>query len=179
MKILCFAGSLRRESLNKKNVRVAHQILRDMKFETELVDLVDFPMPVFDQDIQDKEFPEGVLRLGEKVKECGALVISCPEYNGSISSPLKNTVDWLSRLPGNIMAKKKVLLIGASPGALGATRGLWHSRRPFEVLSCFVHPDMLGLPKAHEAFDEKGAFRDKASHERLAKLISAFVETLN
>lgn len=178
MKVLCFAGSLRRESFNKKYVKVAHGILGELKLDAELVDLADYPMPVYSQDIQDKEFPDAVVQLGKKVSECGALVISCPEYNGSISSPLKNTVDWISRLPGNVFAKKKVLLIGASPGALGATRGLWHSRRPFEVLSCFVYPDMSGLPRAHEAFDQEGALKDKASHDRLAHLISAFSETL-
>lgn len=178
MKILCFAGSLRKASLNKKNVRLAHQILIERGEDAELLDLADYSMPVFNQDIQDKGFPEAVTQLGDKVKQAKALVISCPEYNGSISSPLKNTVDWLSRLPGDIFTQKKVLLIGASPGMLGANVGLWHSRRPFEKLKCFVYPEMLGLPKAHEAFDEAGNFKDKASHERLAKLMNAFLETL-
>jgi chromate reductase len=178
MSVLCFAGSLRRESLNKKNVRIAHEIIGAAGVASELVDLADYPMPVFDQDIQEKGFPDSVVRLGERVKGAAALVVSCPEYNGSISSPLKNTVDWLSRLPGDIFSGKKVLLIGASPGILGANVGLWHSRRPFEKLKCFVFPEMLGLPKAHEAFDERGAFKDKASHERLAKLVSGFLETL-
>lgn len=178
MKVICFAGSLRKESFNKKYIQVASQLLKENGAEVELVELNDYPMPVFNQDIEDKEMPEAVLNLAQKIKSASALVISSPEYNGSISSPLKNTVDWLSRVEGKILSGKKVLLLGASPGALGATRGLWHSRRPFEVLGCFVHPEMSGLPKAHEAFDQKGDLKDKANLERLAKLIAAFLQTL-
>lgn len=179
MKILCFAGSLRVKSFNKQYIRQAHKILQTSdKVESELIDLLDYPMPVFNQDIQDHEFPEAVKQLAAKVEGVQALVISSPEYNGSISSPLKNAIDWLSRMPSNVLSKKQVLLLGASPGAFGAVRGLWHSRRPFEVLGAFVYPEMGPLPKANEAFDAQGEFKEKASHDRLAKLISAFVENL-
>ncbi len=176
MKMICFAGSLRRESLNKKYARVANDLLREAGHEAELLDLADYPMPVYDQDIEDKQFPEGVVALGKKLEHCEALVIACPEYNGSIAAALKNTVDWLSRFQKDNFKRKKVLLIGASPGALGATRGLWHSRRPFEVLGCFVYPEMSGLPHANEAFAENGELKEKASRDRLAKLLSSFVD---
>lgn len=177
MKILFFAGSLRKDSFNKKYIRVAHGILGARNgIEAELIDLLDYAMPVFNQDIQDADFPEAAARFIEKVMSADAIVISSPEYNGSISSPLKNTVDWSSRGPKNPWAGKQVLLLGASPGALGATRGLWHARRPFEVLNAHVYPEMSGLPKAHEAFDEKGDLKDKASFEKLAKLLHSFVD---
>jgi chromate reductase, NAD(P)H dehydrogenase (quinone) len=177
MKILCFAGSLRSGSYNKKYVGVAASILKDMKgVEVKTVDLANYALPVFSQDIQDKGFPQGVVDLANEVKACDALVISTPEYNGSISSVLKTTIDWLSRDPLNPWPGKHVCLLGASPGALGAVRGLWHSRQPFEVLGCHVFPEMSGLPRAHEAFDENGNLKDKAGQERLAKLLSKFVE---
>ncbi|MGZ3723717.1 MAG: NADPH-dependent FMN reductase [Bdellovibrionales bacterium] len=177
MKILFFAGSLRAQSFNKKYVRVAYDFISTLKdVEAEIIDLLAYPMPVFNQDIQDKAFPDSVTQLIEKIMKADAIVISSPEYNGSISSVLKNTVDWSSRGPKNPWAGKQVLLLGASPGALGAVRGLWHSRRPFEVLNAHVYPEMSGLPKAHEAFDEKGALKDKVSLERLTKLLQAFVD---
>jgi chromate reductase len=177
MRILFFAGSLRKESFNKKYLRVAYDVLSAQAgVEAELIDLLDYPLPVFNQDIQDKEFPQAATGFIDKVSKADAVIISSPEYNGSISSPLKNTVDWSSRGKQNPWLGKQVLLLGASPGALGATRGLWHSRRPFEVLGAFVFPEMSGLPRAHEAFDEKGALKDKASADRLAKLLHSFVE---
>lgn len=177
MKILCFAGSLRSGSLNKKYVGVAAGILRSMEgVEVRTVDLADFPMPVFNQDIQDKGFPQAVVDLAAEVKAADALVISTPEYNGSISSVLKTTIDWLSRDPLNPWPGKHVCLLGASPGALGAVRGLWHSRQPFEVLGCHVYPEMSGLPRAHEAFDAEGKLKDGTSQERLKKLLTGYVK---
>ena len=171
-----FAGSQRTGSLNKKYVRVAHEILKQKGIEAEYVDLVDFPLPVYNQDIEDKEFPASAKALAEKVKGVQGVIISTPENNGSIAATLKNTVDWLSRPQVNCWPGKHILLLGASPGALGAVRGLWHSRIPFEALGCFVYPEMSGLPRAHEAFDEGGALKDKASHERLAKLLDSFLK---
>ena len=176
MKILCFAGSLRKESLNKKNVRLAAKILGE---RAEFIDLLDYPMPVYNQDIQDKGMPEGVDKLAEKIKDAEALVISTPEYNGSIASSFKTVIDWLSRTKLNPIAGKHILLLGASPGGLGAVRGLLHSRQPLDVLGAFVYPEMLGLPKANEAFDESGQFKDPAAHQRLSKLLEKFLQHID
>src|SRR6266404_3765061 len=102
MKILCFAGSLRAQSLNKKYLAVACEALRTQQgVEVELIDLLDYPLPVFNQDIEDKEFPQGATQFIEKIMAAEAIVISSPEYNGSISCVLKNAVDWSSRGPKN------------------------------------------------------------------------------
>ena len=50
--ILAFAGSLRRESFNKKLVPIAAKGARDAGAEVTLIDLKDFPLPVFDQDLE-------------------------------------------------------------------------------------------------------------------------------
>ncbi len=178
MKILCFAGSLRSGSLNKKYVRVAHGLLSSIEgVEAQLIELNDFQMPIYNQDIDDTDFPAAARRLSELVKGCKGIVISTPENNGSIAAVTKNTIDWLSRERApNPWPGKHVLLMGASPGALGAVRGLWHSRVPLEALGCHVYPEMSGLPRAHEAFSADGALKEKASLDRLAKLLSAFSE---
>jgi chromate reductase len=146
--------------------------------DAEFVDLLDYPMPLYNADIEAAGMPEAVTRLAERIKAADALVISTPEYNGSISSVLKTTIDWVSRVKTSPWKDKPILLLGASPGALGAVRGLWHSRQPLEVLGAFVHPEMLGVPKAHEAFDEKGQFKDAAQTERLRVLLGSFLSRL-
>jgi len=177
MKVLFTAGSLRAASFNKLYVRVAHQIAaRIPGVEAEVFDLNEYPMPVYDQDLEAKGFPDGVQKLAQRIQQAGALVISSPENNGSIAAMLKNTVDWTSRVPGKCWEGRHILLLGASPGALGAVRGLWHTRVPFEALGCHVFPEMSGLPKAHEAFDGEGQLKDAAAHERLTKLVTRFLE---
>jgi chromate reductase len=176
MKVLMFAGSLRAGSLNKKYIRVAHGIVSGLPdVQSELIELSNFGLPVYDGDIESAQFPENAKTLAHKVTEAQAVVISSPENNGSIAAVLKNAVDWVSRVPGNPWKGKYILLLGASPGALGAIRGLWNMRVPFEALGGFVYPDMIGLARAHEAFDPNGALRDKAQFERLQELLKNFI----
>ena len=69
-----------------------------------------------------------------------------------------------------------MLLLGASPGALGAVRGLWHTRVPLEAIGAFVYPEMFGLPRAHQAFDEAGKFADAKNRSRLEELLGSFLK---
>lgn len=105
-----------------------------------------------------------------------AIIIATPEYNGGIPGVLKNALDWASRAKPNPIDSKHILLLGASPGALGSVRGLWHTRVPFEALGAFVYPQMFGLAKAHEAFDEKGFLKDSKNQEQLTKLVQNFIK---
>jgi NAD(P)H-dependent FMN reductase len=177
MKILLFAGSLRRDSLNKKFAREAARLLSPRPgIETEFVDLQPLAIPVYDGDVEEKGgIPAGASELSRKIAGADALVISTPEYNGSIPGVLKNAIDWLSRIKPGALTAKPILLLAASPGALGGTRSLWHSRQPLEVLGNYVFPEMLGLPLAHQAFDESGVLKDAKTVERLSGLLDRFL----
>lgn len=176
MYYLLFAGSLRKDSLNKKFIGVANEILKSKGLETKIIDLKDLKLPVYDGDIESAGMPEGVTRLGELVANAKGIIISGPEYNGSISGSLKNTIDWVSRLRPVPWERKPVLLLGASPGAYGASHGLAATKPPFERLGAYVYPQVLGLSKAHEAFDESNNLKDDAFKSRLDKLLGQFQE---
>jgi NAD(P)H-dependent FMN reductase len=144
--------------------------------ETTLIDLQDLQLAVYDGDIEAKGIPESVMKLSQHIEEADAIIISSPEYNASISGPLKNAIDWASRTKPMKLAKKQVLLLGASPGELGAMRGLIHTKPAFETLGNFVYPLVYALPKADKAFDEEGKLVDSTRHEKLQKLIGEFIE---
>lgn len=173
---LVLAMSLRKDSLNKKLARNAHALLKASGADAELLELNEFPMPVYDGDIEAAGIPAGVTALAAKIAGAQALVVCTPEYNGGMPGPFKNAVDWISRVRPMPWAGKHVLLLGASPGALGAVRGLWHSRQPLEVLGCFVYPEVMGLPQAGAAFEADGKLKDPAFAEKLGKLLGRFRE---
>lgn len=177
MKILTFAGSLRTDSCNKKFAREALRLAKEAGADGEFIDLKNYPMPVYDGDIETASgIPETVVSLGKKIAGADAIVISTPEYNGSIPGILKNVIDWLSRDKPVSLTGKHLLLLAASPGALGGIRSLWHSRQPFEVLGVHVYPDMMALPNAYNMFDEQGKLKDEKSLQRLKTLLEQFIK---
>lgn len=176
MKILTFAGSLRKDSLNKRLCQVAALLAQqETGSEVEFCDLQPLQIPVYDGDIEAKGLPEGVVKLAGLIQKADALIISTPEYNGSIAGSFKNTIDWLSRHKPDVMKGKQVLLLAASPGALGGVRTLWHSRQPLEVLGCHVYPEMMGISKAHENLTPSYELTDEKMKAKLGQLIKDFV----
>jgi chromate reductase, NAD(P)H dehydrogenase (quinone) len=175
-KILAFAGSLRAGSYNKKLVQIAAQGARDAGAEVTYIDLRDFPLPVFDEDLESKE---GIVPNAKKLKEIftahHGMLISCPEYNSSISAALKNAIDWLSRPmqgepPLGPFLEKYCVLMAASPGNLGGLRGLVTVRSILSNIRVTVLPDQIAVVKAHEAFNDDGTLKDPKQHTAVTDL---------
>lgn len=177
MKIVAFAGSLRADSLNKKLAMEAVAHAKDAGADASFVDIRTLNIPLYDGDLEASQgIPEGVTALGKQIAAADAMLIASPEYNGGISSILKNTIDWLSREKPVSLAGKHALLLTASPGALGGVRGLWHSRQPLEVIGVHVFPNMMGLSSAHQAFDEAGKLKDEKARTQLQTLLTQFIQ---
>lgn len=165
-RILAFAGSLRRDSWNKKLARVAADAARAAGGEVTFLDLADLPLPLYDGDHEDaRGLPENARRLKTLMKEHQGLLIASPEYNSSISGALKNAIDWASRAEKNEPAlaayKGKVAgLLAASPGQLGGLRGLVTLRSILGNLQVLVIPEQLAIARANEAFSPDGKLVD-------------------
>src|SRR5262245_44939761 len=164
-RILAFAGSLRRDSFNKKLVPIAAKGAREAGAEVTLIALKAFPLPLFDQDL---EAEQGMPEHGKKLKQLfidpDGLLIAAPEYNSSITAVLKNAIDWVSRpAPGepSLMAfrSKVATLMSASPGALGGLRGLVHVRSILGNIGDRDLPEQIAVARAHEAFNPDGSRR--------------------
>ena len=186
-RILAFASSTRRESFNKKLVAIAAQGAREAGAEVTLIDLKDFPLPLFDQDL---EAEQGMPENGKKLKKLfidhdGPLIAS-PEYNSSFPAVLKNAIDWVSRpAPGEpslvAFRSKVATLMSASPGALGGLRGLVHVRSILSNIGVIVLPDQIAVAKAHEAFNADGSLKDskqQAGIEGLGHTLASFLMKL-
>lgn len=185
-KILVFAGSARRDSLNKKLARAAAEAARAAGGEVTFVDLDDYPMPVYHGDLEATEgMPENARKLREIFIAHDALLISSPENNQSVTSLLKNTIDWLSRSIGDGKGANSGLapfrnkvagLLAASPGPFGGVRHLPHLRQSLAGLGVTVLGTQVALMRANQAFDEAGALKDEQAAKSVEGLAKALVE---
>ncbi len=175
-KILAFAGSTRTDSYNKKLVQIAANGARAAGAEVTYIDLRDFPMPLFDEDLEKAEgMPENARKFKDLMLQHDGLLIASPEYNSSVTAVLKNAIDWASRpAPGEAplaaFADKVAAIMSASPGGLGGLRGLVHLRSILGNIKVIVLPDQVALPKAYEVFNPEGALTDPKQQESIEKL---------
>lgn len=178
-RLLFCSGSAREGSYNKKLARLGATIADVNGIAATFADLGDYPMPLYDADLQAKDgIPENARKLEALMKVHTGVFIACPEYNASITPLLKNSIDWVSRIRREgeeplAVFKTRVFALGsASPGGMGGLRGLTTVRQMFELgLGALVLPDQFAVPRANEAFDEQAHLKDKAAQERFKALI--------
>jgi len=179
-RILVFAGSTRQQSYNRKLATVAAQIARDAGAEVTQLELADFELPLYNADLEARGTPDAALRLKEIFHAHPGWIVCSPEYNGSYTALLKNTIDWVSSpVKGHPQwssgtrpfADKVVGLLSASPGALGGVRSLSHLAPLLANLQCWVSPMQFALARAADAFDAQGQLASEASRASVEAVV--------
>jgi len=180
MKLLIFAGSTRQNSFNRKLAQVCASLARDAGAEVTVLELSTLAIPLYNADLEAQGTPPDVIRLKEIMYAHPAWIICSPEYNGSYTALLKNTIDWASSpvqghaVWGNgtrAFADKVVGLLSASPGALGGLRSLSHLNPLLQNLQCWVCPRQFALGKAGEAFDAQGNLLTEAHRKGVQAVV--------
>ena len=177
--LLFFAGSAREASYNKRLARLGAMIAEANGIGATFADLGDYPMPLYDGDLQARDgVPDNAYKLEAQMKVQSGVFIASPEYNASFSPLLKNTLDWISRIRREgeeplLVFKSRVFAIGAaSPGGTGGMRGLFAVRHVLvHGLGALVLPDQFYVPRVAEAFDDHGHLKDKPAQDRFKLLI--------
>jgi len=182
VKILAFSGSSRANSFNQTLVSVAHEAAQEAGADVTLINLGDYPLPIFNEDLEREQgHPAEVNTLKTLFKDHHGFLISSPEYNSSISALLKNVIDWVSRptegeLPLEPYQNKVAGLMAASPGGLGGLRGLVHLRSILQNIGVTVVPKQMAIPKAHEAFDSDGKLVDDFQRSQIKAIAEGVVK---
>lgn len=173
VKILGFAGSLRKGSYNKALLRAAAELLPP-DTEVEIFDLEG--IGPFNQDLELTP-PDRVKEFKAKIRAADAILIASPEYNYSISGVLKNAIDWASRPYGdNAFDGKPVAVMSASIGMLGGARGQYHLRQSFVFLNMRpVNMPEVMVPFAADKVDANGSLVDAKSREFIRDLLRSLV----
>jgi NAD(P)H-dependent FMN reductase len=184
-KILAFSGSARSASYNSQLVRIAAAGAESAGANVNIIDLVDYPMPLFNQDLEEAEgIPSEALAFKHLLIENDGFLIASPEYNSAFTPLLKNAIDWASRSesedePPLVAYQGKVAgIMSASPGALGGMRGLVFLRMLLGNIGVTVLPTQKTIRKAYEAFNEDGVLRNERDHQAVLDLGHDLAETV-
>lgn len=173
MKIIAFAGSPSKNSINKKLATYAAHLFENA--EVEVLDLNDFQMPIFSVDIEatigQHELAKAFL---SKIASADILVVSLSENNGNYSAAFKNVFDWCSRITGKIFQEKPMLLMATSPGARGGASVLEIAKNAFPRYGANIK-GTFSLPAFNDNFDiEKGKISNLELDAALKKIVSEF-----
>ncbi len=173
IRILGFAGSLRKQSFNRALLSAAYEMVPD-NATLEIFDLEG--IPPFNQDLEN-EPPVKVKDFKSKIRAADAILIVTPEYNYSIPGVLKNAIDWASRPYGdNAFERKPVAVMGASIGMLGTARAQYDLRRSFVFLN--MHPmnqPEVMVPFAQDKIDDSGRVKDEKTRQKIRELLESLV----
>ncbi|HBJ35098.1 MAG TPA: hypothetical protein DDZ51_10160 [Planctomycetaceae bacterium] len=187
-KILAFSGSTRRESFNRQLLAITVTAAREAGADVTHIDLDDFPLPIYDQDLETESGPpENAIKLKELFLAHQGLLLACPEYNSSVTPLWKNAIDWVSRPDKTHPAlaaysDKTAVIMSASPGALGGLRGLVHVRAILANIGVLVLPEQIAVGSAGKAFEDSGNLADPKQHAKardLGKLLATVLTKLH
>jgi NAD(P)H-dependent FMN reductase len=183
LKILVIPGSLRSGSLNAKLAAVATRALAQEGAEVTRISLGDFPLPIYDGDLQAKSgVPKHAVNLKRMMAAHHGVLIVTPEYNSSVPALVKNTIDWVSRVQdvhetrGQVFRERVFAIASASGGRLGGARALAALRLILSACHAQVIPSQLALAFADDAYDEMERLKNSTDAEALKALARQLID---
>lgn len=175
MKIIAFGASTSKQSINKQlAIYSANQF---ENAEIEILDLNDFPLPVYSVDLErENGVPDTAKLFYDKLQSANLIIISLAEHNGTYTSAFKNLFDWVSRHQTKMFAGRKLFLLSTSTGARGGQGSMdaalsRYPRHGAEIIANFIFPNF------QENFDmEKGITNEELKQAFLekVKLVKSF-----
>lgn len=151
-KIIGLCGSLRKDSLNRKLLLEAVRLYGKCNFKEANLNL-----PLYNGDEENVEKPKSTLNLYNDIKAADGVIITSPEYNKGISGVLKNSLDWVSRIPGSVWKEKPVVIMSAAAGRTGGETAQYMVRAcltPFGPR--IINSPIVCVAQASQQFDEDG-----------------------
>jgi chromate reductase len=183
LKILVIPGSLRTGSLNARLAAAAAHELAQADAEVTRISLGDFPLPIYDGDLQTKSgVPKHAINLKRMIGAHHGVLIVTPEYNSSVPPLVKNTIDWVTRVQdahetrGQVFRERAFAIAAASESRFGGARCLAALRLILTACRATVIPNQLALSFAGEAYDDMDRLKHTADIEALNALVRQLID---
>jgi NAD(P)H-dependent FMN reductase len=182
-KILLFAGSIRIGAYSGRTADAAMKELSVQGADVTRISLGDYPLPIMDQDLErEKGVPDNAVKLARLFVAHDGIMICTPEYNGSIPPLLKNAIDWVSRVhrdggrPIKPYSGKVMAICSSSDGHFAGIRSAGHLRAVLSHIGAEVISPQVSVPRAGEAFDDHGDFRDERLRNGMTRVCSTLID---
>lgn len=179
MRVLTFAASASRNSINKQFALHAGRELQKLNpdVELEVIDINDYEMPIFSAEREEElGQPAEAKAFAAKIAEADAIILSLAEYNGSYTAAYKNLFDWTSRISLKVYEDKPMILLSTSPGPGGAATVLKTAETSMPFFGGIVKAT-LSLPSFFDNFDvEEGRVTNPEFSEGLNKAVNRLLE---
>lgn len=174
LNIVTICGSLRKGSYNRSLMRALPALApAEMNFgEAPAYDGI----PHYNADIQNASgFPEAVTAWSDAIRSADGVIVVSPEYNWGIPGPLKNAIDWASRLKDQPFKGKPVAMQSAATGLMGGARMQYQLRHVLTPLDAhlFGRPEVI-VTFAAQKFDENGGLKDEPTRDMIKQQLAGF-----
>ncbi|CAM1364859.1 NAD(P)H-dependent FMN reductase [Tenacibaculum sediminilitoris] len=174
-KIIAFAGSNSKKSINKELVTYASSLLKDA--EVTVIDLNDYPLPIYGIDEEmENGIPENAIKFLEKIKEKDGVILSLAEHNGNFTVAFKNIYDWMSRVEQKLWLNKPMLLLSTSPGGRGGASVMQIAKNGFPHMGGNIITD-FSLPKFYDNFKD-GSVVNEEFNKKIKEAVTTFLKAV-
>jgi len=177
LNVITICGSLRRGSYNRIVMNALPALAPEGMQITESPPIGEFPL--YNADVQNSTgFPAPVQVLADVIRAADGVIFNSPEYNFGIPAPLKNAIDWVSRVPNQPFVGKPVAMQSASPGPVGGARMQYDLRRSMVFLDAFtLNKPEIFIGNCAQRIDEKtGKITDEATVGFIKQQLAAFAK---
>ncbi len=170
VKILGLAGSYGLDSKNGLLLSTAMDYCQKHGAEVHIWDHVEKPLPLVGAEgcWEDKNVKE----LQTLVTECDGYILSSPEYHGTMSGVMKNTLDWIYK--DHVGGKSFGLM--STLGGISNSNTLNHMRIAVRWIHGWCVPEQVAVGKVKEAFDDDNKLVDLVLQERVEQLSASVVK---
>lgn len=174
-KIIAFAGSNSKNSINKQLALYAVSFLEDI--EATVLDLNNFELPIYSIDYENEQgIPKNAYKFLEYIKNSDGIILSLAEHNGAYTAAFKNSFDWMSRIDGKLWNDKPMLLMATSPGGRGGATVLEIAKGRFPYMGGNIKAEFL-LPNFYDNFKGRNIVDEKVNN-RFRETVAAFKKSI-
>ncbi|ATW88453.1 NAD(P)H-dependent FMN reductase [Halohasta litchfieldiae] len=146
--VVAICGSLRETSYTRLALEQALNAASEAGAETELIDLREWDLPLFDPDHRNQG---DARKLKQAVGNADAVLMGTPVYHGMVSSALKSAFDYLGK--NEFEGTTVGLLATAGGGSYGPT--LEHLRTGIRTVHGWTLPHEVGIRGASNEFEDR------------------------